>query len=109
MPALLDPPAGATLDNGCFDNSDPVSWSFDWAACPDANLYRILVQGRTATTPLIDQPTRSDQYHFTDSGWILDDNRLGWTWKVRAQFGGRMGPWSEEREFDVEPRDTDCP
>ena len=36
-------------------------------------------------------------------GYIADQNRLGWRWKVRALVNDIWSDWSEERTFDVAP------
>ncbi len=105
---LLSPDAGAVLDNGRSDRSDPVEWVFDWSDVPGATRYNIHVIAGTATIPMIDAETEESAYvHLGLSSYIIDRNRTGWTWKVRAMVDGEWSEWSEVREFDVEPLNTD--
>ncbi len=96
------------LDNGRLDGNDDIVWDFDWSECPGATLYHLYVIGPSAPNPLIDQPALSEPglCHVSRS-YILEANRWGWTWKVRAYVDGSWGPWSPTRSFDVEPVDTD--
>ena len=77
----------------------------------NATYYQIYVIGPTASIPLIDEIVTSSSYHFSyPGGYIPDENRFDWTWWVRAGNDyGDWSYWSEGRNFDVEPLNTDCP
>lgn len=106
---LLTPGPNETLDNGCYNSSDPISWYFDWSDYPYATSYNLYVIGQYATYPIIDAVIPYSEFQDISYGYISDANRLGWTWKVRAFANGEWQPWSETRVFNVEPANTDCP
>lgn len=109
-PEQIMPAEGAVLDNGCFDQSDGIRWEFSWAPCDEADSFHLYVIGPSAITPVVDRRgVQGTAYTHVANAWIADAARLGWTWRVRARIRGELGPWSPERTFDVEPRDTDCP
>jgi superkiller protein 3 len=106
-PSLLKPAAGATLDNGTLDGGKLRVWQFDWSGVPRATQYHLYVIGSKAKSPLINNPTlTSSSYRFESKGYVADQNRRGWRWKVRALVHGTWSDWSEERAFDVAPLDT---
>ena len=109
IPELLLPEEAAILDNGCKDMSDPIEWEFNWSACPGAQSYNLFVKGANATIPAIDNPTPNTSYRDESTGYIADQNRVEWRWKVRAMQNDVWGEWTPESTFDVEPLDTDCP
>jgi len=61
-----------------------------------------------ATIAVINVETSDLELEFLNSGYIADQNRSGWTWKVRAFIDGKWGEWLKRRTFDVEPLNTDC-
>jgi len=99
-PNLLTPVAGATLPQPQFGE-----WRFDWADTPGAKAYEIVVLGSSAIFPMVHTTTTSSNYVLRrSSGYIADQNLLGWSWRVRAQYGnGTWGPWSAIRRFNVAP------
>jgi predicted Ser/Thr protein kinase len=112
--SLVTPPAlGATepvMDNGCSVPSlDTMNWRFRWKMVPAAAGYQLRVTGARATVPLIDIGTTGTDYEHEGNGYISESNRRGWRWRVRAQVNGEWQDWSEEKTFDVEPVNTDCP
>lgn len=111
VPSLVSPEEGTVLDNGRTDRLDDVVWDFDWSDCEGASRYHLYVLHPGATFPLIDDANVPvSYYHDVGAGaYIIEANRFGWTWKVRAMAGGEWGEWSETRTFDVEPVNTDPP
>ena len=108
-PSLISPAIGAELDNNCENNSDSIEWDFDWEDTTDATQYRIRVIRTGATDPLIDEVVNSSSYHYASKDYIPNTNRLGWTWKVRADNNADIwSEWSPERNFDIEPVNQDC-
>jgi hypothetical protein len=107
-PALISPPAGAVVDNGCAGGPDAAEWSFDWSDVPGAELYA-LQAWRTGMNLAIDRDDLPSS-HFWDPnrGWMEDDELDHWNWRVRARVNGLWGGWSETRGFQVEPLGTDC-
>lgn len=110
-PTLISPQNGAVLDNGCSNRRDRIFWTFDWSDVPGATAYRLYVIGKNARNPVIDisNLAESQAQHISRGSYIVERNRFGWRWKVRARVNGKWSRWSEERMFDVEPIDTDCP
>jgi uncharacterized protein (TIGR02145 family) len=109
VPDLIFPESGAILDNACYPDSQIIIWSFDWDDCPGATSYNLFVmRSKVALNPVIDIILSESSYTDTILGYICDENRTDWTWKVMACVNGEWGAWSEERKFDVEPLGTDC-
>ena len=100
-PRLLEPIAEATLPQPETD-----TWRFDWEDTPGAKAYELVVLGSSAIFPLVHTITKTSEYVYDErSGYIADQNLLGWSWRVRAQHGnGKWGPWSRIRRFNVSPR-----
>lgn len=106
--SLVSPSQGATVDNGRTDIYDGIEWNFDWSDCPGATRYHLYVTGPGAAYPIIDQDMiPGSSYHHVSRGYIMDKNRLGWMWKVRANVDGRWSEWSKIRTFDAEPVNSD--
>ena len=107
-PSLVSPSEGVVLDNGRTDSQDDIVWYFDWSDCDGATRYNLYVIGATARVPIIDVTVDISSYDYVNTGaYIIEANRFGWTWNVRALIGGEWGEWSETRGFDVEPVNTD--
>ena len=86
-----------------------MAWDFDWSDVAGAARYHLFVKGSGALYPLVDDESLgSSEYRIDEAAYVINANRLGWTWRVRALVDGEWGPWSEERTFDVEPLNTDC-
>lgn len=101
---LISPAEGAAFDNGCPGQTDPKSWDFSWGTITDASKYHLYVIGPGAIYPLIDNLNITDaSYQFVSQGYVINQNRIGWTWRVRAFVNGVWREWSETRSFDVEP------
>jgi hypothetical protein len=109
VPEMVSPSKEMLMDNGCSDQSDTEDWEFEWSTCPGASSYALFVMGATATIPVIDIQTNNTSFERQSVGYIADQNRLGWSWKVRAMQNDVWGEWTPEGTFDVEPLDTDCP
>lgn len=111
VPSLISPGADAVLDNGRTDTLDAVTWDFDWSDCPRATQYQLFVIHEGAQNPLINDSriTASSYHHERQGSYITNQNRFGWTWRVRAMVDGRWSDWSETRIFAVEPVDSDPP
>lgn len=115
-PQLISPENGAILDNGRIDFLDKVIWDFDWLEVTRAPFggffYELNIIGPGKGSGEIYVTTESS-YHFEKVAHIIEKNRFGWRWRVRARntiwLTTTYGPWSEERTFDVEPLDTDPP
>jgi hypothetical protein len=108
-PYLISPEEGEVLDNGCSNFSDETTWHFDWSDCGRPDNYHLYVINQNAVNPVINRSDLfSSAYTNESSGWIEDEYRFGWRWKVRAKIDGTWGDWSNERTFNVEPLNTDC-
>ena len=109
-PALISPAAGSVLDNGCDSAVENIVWDFDWSDVSGATKYHLYVKYAGAELSLIDdQEVTPSEYHYVDSGHIIEANRFNWRWKVRVLVNDKWSEWSAERSFDVEPLNTDCP
>jgi len=108
-PTLISPVAGATLDNGRTDFLDDIIWDFDWSNVSGATQYNLYVKLPSAQFAVIDLGVSSSSFHYVSNAYIVESNRFGWEWKVRAMTSGVWGPWSETRTFNVEPPNTDPP
>lgn len=88
-----------------------VVWDFDWSDCVRASEYHLFVTGADAPLPVEDRSgiVQSSFRHLGCGGYILDEHRLNWRWRVRAKTEGVWGDWSGERTFGVEPVNTDPP
>ena len=110
IPSLISPEEGSVLDNGRTDGLDDIVWDFDWSDCQGATQYHLYVKHPGAIGPMINDDTIGDSScHYVGHGYIIDRNRYGWIWKVRAKIDGQWGGWSEIRTFDVEPVNSDPP
>lgn len=109
LPTLVSPADGAVLDNGCSQPQESPVWNFDWVVCDRASTYHLQIMKDGAAIPLFNDSTlTSTSYRFSESGYVTNDNLLGWKWRVRARVRGLWSAWAE-RSFDVEPLNTDCP
>jgi hypothetical protein len=106
----LAPSQGAILDNGCSNRENGIRWEFDWSDCPDAQFYEFHLQQRGTPEPRVDvRNLTSSSFTVLESGFIFEEARTGWFWKVRSRINGVWSNWSPERDFEVEPVNTDCP
>jgi predicted small lipoprotein YifL len=110
-PLLISPEEGAVLDNGRTDGLDDIVWDFNWSDCEGATEYHLYVIGPGAIYPIINVSNiSSSSYQDIRYGsYIIERNRYGWTWQVKARVAGQWTEWSEIRTFDVEPLNTDPP
>jgi hypothetical protein len=102
-PRLFFPRPGETLRNGCSNHSASVTTAFTWSEVPSATAYQIYAKHSSAANPAINETVRVPQFSRTDTSFVADHFRTGWTWKVRALIDGQWGAWSEERAFQYEP------
>jgi hypothetical protein len=111
IPTLISPKEGAVLDNGRYDGKDYIEWDFDWSDVRGATTYHLCVKHTGARYPVIDKIIYyGSHYHHRKYGaFITESNRFNWKWKVRAFVDNQWCRWSEIRQFDVEPPNTDPP
>lgn len=109
-PTPVSPASMEQMDNGCFDRSDRIEWDFEWQAVPNARKYHLYVKSRSAPIPVVDNKGlgKTTYKHRRDKAYIGGRGVSIWSWKVRALVGKTWTEWSEEREFRIEPLDTDC-
>ena len=108
--SLVRPVNGATLDNGCDYESDPINWHFVWGSVPIATKYQLYVYHVGSEYPLINITISSNHYSYESYGHIINSNTSNWRWRVRCQtLAGIWLPWTPEHCFNVEPLNTDCP
>jgi len=107
VPTLLTPEEGAVLDNGCTNGDNGTLWEFDWSDCADAEAYEFYLQVQGAE-PINRRGLTTSSFTLLDNRVIFEEARFGWFWRVRAKVDGIWHDWSPERNFDVEPADTDC-
>lgn len=107
---LLTPAPGAVMDNGCTNRENGIRWEFDWSDCSDAQFYGFYLQQRGTLEPRVDaRNLTTSSFTVLESGFVFEEARTGWFWKVRSRINGVWSNWSPEREFEVEPVNTDCP
>jgi hypothetical protein len=106
---LLAPAQGQVLNNRHPD-SGMIVWDFRWAEVLGAKRYHLVVVGRNATNPLINDETLvQSHYRHAGRGYITNKHLHGWRWKVRALVDSGWTDWSEERTFDVAPLEAPHP
>ena len=100
-PVLIEP-----IDEATLPQPDVGEWNFDWEDVPGAVRYEIIVQGLTATAPVLHTETAVSRYMIPrKNGYIADHHLRGWSWRVRAKTqNGQWGEWSALRKFNVSPR-----
>ena len=81
-------------------------WWFTWDEPRDdgrVQRYHLRVVGDHAAYPLVDVKTNETEYKIPQRcSYIIDSNRMGWKWQVRALFqDGNWGPWVEQSTFNV--------
>lgn len=100
VPRLLSPGDGATLDGGSRDGGRPLVWDFRWSEVPGAEAYELRVQRAGSPNAVISDVIRGTRFQRTDRrAHIVEANREGWSWSVRAVRAGQKLPWSAARGF----------
>ena len=109
-PELLAPASGVFMDNGCGDRSDSMDWDFEWTPVPGAKKYHLIVQKSGTRFAAIDKKSIKESRfeHRSKGAFAGPAAYLGWAWKVRALVGKEWTDWSRERQFVLEPVNTDC-
>ncbi|WP_372894348.1 protein kinase [Stieleria sp.] len=79
-------------------------WRFDWEVVKGAKAYRIVVREPEADVAYLDRQITNSRYvQPRNTRTVVDGQRTGWTWQVKAQdSNGHWGPWSERRTFQVQ-------
>ncbi len=105
-PAGLGPRLIAPVSEATLPQPNTASWRFDWEDVPAGKNYELVVLGPGAAFPLVRVVSSTSHYVRTaNDGYIIDSNRLGWSWRVRAQYqDGTWGPWSRIRTFHIKSR-----
>lgn len=106
---LISPEDNETLDNGRTDFMDYRVWDFDWSDCEGATRYHLFVINPLGLPHIDYDNITSSSYHLESQGYQTSDCLEGWTWGVRAYSNGQWNEWSDTRNFDVEPPNTDLP
>jgi len=104
---LVSPVNGTVMDNGRTDRQNGIVWDFDWYDVEDASEYQLYVKKDTSENPVINKIITSSSYHHDSGSYIVNRNRFGWIWKVRAKVNGQWCDWSETYIFNVEEINTD--
>jgi hypothetical protein len=108
-PSLVSPNDNSVMDNGCSKYANSMQWYFDWSDVPGATQYNLVVYRTGSPSSFIDISTPSSYYTYSNSNFYVTD-LYNWKWKVRAAKNGSFwSDWSAERNFSVEPVNTDCP
>jgi hypothetical protein len=108
IPSQLTPAEAARMDNGCTNRDNGILWEFDWSDCAGAQSYEFYVKQRNAQEPVDRSGLTTSSFTLLENRIVPEESRTGWFWKVRAQVNGIWGNWSPERNFEVEPVNTDC-
>jgi len=107
VPALVGPPSGAGMPNGCFGtHTQSLEWGFEWSSCPSAAQYEIQVLDPAGATALSRADLKTTSFRQDLTSRATTQYQRGWRWKVRAQTDGAWGAWSPESTFDVAPRNV---
>jgi WD40 repeat protein/tRNA A-37 threonylcarbamoyl transferase component Bud32 len=104
-PLLLSPPSGAILPQGDRRVRLGIKrvWSFSWSPVAEASGYHLWVKGPGAEgNPLVNKVIEGTSYSL-QSGGTVEQNLLGWRWKVRVLVSDLWSEWSAERKFDIAP------
>jgi len=109
-PQLTSPPKGAELDNGRRDRRDGILWRFVWRPMAGATNYWIKVEKCGAGHAEVNDSLKANTFAYRSrGGYVSEENRYMWVWRVRAKVAGRWTDWSDGRTFSVEPVDRDPP
>jgi hypothetical protein len=108
-PDLITPAEWAILDNGCSSTQNQMVWNFDWTDVSRSYQYNLVVYKAGSQNQYINTIVYGSQYTYISTTYISESDRHNWKWKVRAYVGNCWSDWSEERNFTVEPVNTDCP
>lgn len=103
VPQLLAPRAGAVLANGSKGGKGKYEWEFSWSRVAGATEYHLYVNGPKAKFPVINHNDLKQTTFVYSGGYVINQNRRNWHWKVRAFVNGEWGDWSQGRRFDVKP------
>lgn len=95
-------PLGLPMPNGCYAKTCEHTWKFLWDSVPGATLYNLYVKHPDAENPVINVNIEKTFYWHTALGYVSDENRFGWEWKVRAKVNGKWSSYSTDY-FDVLP------
>ena len=102
---LVTPRNGSTVVQ---TYQQPLRFSWDEPSNPTGIVeYQIRVFAQSASVPLVDTTTSQLSWtHNRECSYVIDRNRTGWTWSVRAHYDdGTWGDWSETSTFDFSPFD----
>jgi hypothetical protein len=105
-PTLLNPAAGATVDDG--DGSELSVWEFDWSDVPGATQYHLIVEQKEKGCSIDDETLIAPSFRCEPKVFEGDPNKRH-LWKVRALVNGTWSDWSEERAFTIAPLDDNKP
>ena len=97
------------MDNGCSNRQNGILWEFDWDECAGAESYEIIIKQRNDPLGAVERAgLHTSSFTLLENKIVSEELRLDWTWKVRATVNGVVGDFSPERNFTVEPLNTDC-
>lgn len=95
-PKLLVPEEKAVLPNSAAQGRTGRVVMFDWEDVPQATLYELHVQHATAMRPVIHEAAlKESSFTWSSKSYVLNENLVGWTWRVRAKVDGKWTKWSE--------------
>lgn len=108
-PKMLSPEPLEILDNACGDPrfTEKREWEFSWSEVPFATRYHLRIRHPEIGVHFEKWNIFDTTYRYDTRDPVTRSD--GWRWLVRAQVRGQWGPWSEQREFRVEPAGLDCP
>jgi len=102
-PLLNHPPMYAKVMNGTKDFKKGYSWHFTWQPVPNAGQYEIHIGHFHSGVNIHNYLGGTSYYHTREAAYVEPQSLYGWFWKVRAEVNRVWGPWSEMRNFEVEP------
>ena len=107
-PADLKPQPFYPANKTTLSQNYKRQWDFKWhepKITAGIKQYNLVIFGSNATYPLVDIYTKTNSYQMSvkKCSYVSDYHRLGWRWKVRAQYkDGLWSEWSEEFVFDID-------
>lgn len=99
---LFSPATDELADNGNASGTDGIVWKFLWSSIEGAQAYELVVRAPGSDQDEIQTVTKKPFFKFATKGFVPNELRKGWTYKVRALINGQWTVWTVG-SFDVAP------
>lgn len=112
-PTITAPLPQATLDNGCTELNDLITWDFEWTEVVGATAYELIVRHPAVNFNSVEEIVTTNSFTYSEYNKV-SSLFTGWTVKVRAQVDGLWTDYhgstlaEEVMLFNVEHINTDC-